>query len=220
MRPLTERWPKPLLPVDGRPVLATLLRELVAARFERAVVVTGHLAEHIERFVGDGRGFGLVVECVRQAHPHGSADAVARALEGGAEPPLIVLGADTRFQPGDIARFRTAFEAGGADGAIAVRRDPPPDPPHRFAVRVEAGAVTRVLDDDPANPCAGAPLWGLGASATPFLEGLSGPPFELAEAFQRAIDAGLRVSGVEIGSTRDLTHPEDLMHQNFPYLRA
>ena len=31
LRPLTERWPKPVLPIDGRPVLATLLRELAAA---------------------------------------------------------------------------------------------------------------------------------------------------------------------------------------------
>jgi len=31
LRPLTERWPKPVLPIDGRPVIATLLRELAAA---------------------------------------------------------------------------------------------------------------------------------------------------------------------------------------------
>ena len=33
LRPLTERWPKPVLPIDGRPVIATLLRELAAAGF-------------------------------------------------------------------------------------------------------------------------------------------------------------------------------------------
>ena len=31
LRPLTEQWPKPVLPIDGRPVIATLLRELAAA---------------------------------------------------------------------------------------------------------------------------------------------------------------------------------------------
>ena len=31
LRPLTERYAKPLLPVDGKPVLALLLRELAAA---------------------------------------------------------------------------------------------------------------------------------------------------------------------------------------------
>jgi MurNAc alpha-1-phosphate uridylyltransferase len=38
--PLTERWAKPVLPIDGLPVLATLVRELRAAGCERLTVVT------------------------------------------------------------------------------------------------------------------------------------------------------------------------------------
>ena len=48
---------------------------------------------------------------------------------------------------------------------------------------------------------------------------LPGPPFELAHAFQEAIDAGERVAAIEIGKTRDLTDPLDLVEENFPYLR-
>ena len=59
LRPLTERYAKPVLPIDGTPVLAHLLRELAAAGVPRATIVTGHLAEQVERFVGDGSGFGL-----------------------------------------------------------------------------------------------------------------------------------------------------------------
>ena len=61
LRPLTEQWPKPVLPIDGRPVIATLLRELASAGCERAFVVTGHLAEQVEELVGDGSGFSLEV---------------------------------------------------------------------------------------------------------------------------------------------------------------
>ena len=45
MRPLTARWPKPVLPIDGRPVIATLLRDLAGTGIAEATVVTGHLAE-------------------------------------------------------------------------------------------------------------------------------------------------------------------------------
>ena len=31
LRPLTERYAKPVLPIDGRPVIVTLLHELRAA---------------------------------------------------------------------------------------------------------------------------------------------------------------------------------------------
>ena len=64
MRPLTERWAKPVLPIDGRPVIGTLLRDLAEAGIERATVVTGHLAEQVEGLVGDGSAFGLAVSYV------------------------------------------------------------------------------------------------------------------------------------------------------------
>ena len=41
----------------------------------------------------------------------------------------------------------------------------------------------------------------------------------IGRAFQRAVDEGMTVIAVEIGRTRDLTHPADLVEQNFPYLR-
>ena len=46
-------------------------------------------------------------------------------------------------------------------------------------------------------------------------------PFEVAAAFQRAIDAGATVlSAIQTGPTRDLTNPLDLVEENFPYLRG
>jgi len=216
LRPLTDRWPKPILPIDGRAVVATLLRELAAAGFARVHVVTGHLADQVETLLGDGTGFGLELHYVRQPRADGSADAVRRALAAGTEPPALLLAADTIFTKGDIARFAAA--AVDADGALAVRRLPPPAPPHRAAVGIGDGRVVKVVDDDPANPLASAPLWLLGPRAVPFLADLPGPPYELAEAFQRAVDAGLTIAGIEIGKTRDLTSPVDLVKENFPYL--
>jgi dTDP-glucose pyrophosphorylase len=207
LRPLTERYAKPILPIDGRPVIATLLREL--AGLGPITVVTGHLAEQVERLLA-----GLDVRFARQPEALGSADAVRAA---GLVAPYVAVGADTVFTPGDVGRFAAAVE--GFDGAIAVRRDPPPGP-GRGAVRIEHGLVTRLPDDDPANPLAAAPLWFVGERLGPHLDDLPGPPFELAEAFRRAIDAGARVAGVEIGRTRDLTFPLDLVEQNVPYLGA
>jgi len=218
LRPLTERWPKPVLPIDGRPVIATLLREVAAAGCTLAVVVTGHLAEQVEELLDDGSGFGLAVRYVRQPGVLGSADTVVRALQAGAQPPLLVTAADTVYRRGDLARFCAAFAASGAAGAMAVRRDPPPDPAHRTPVRVVDGLVEKVIDDDPANPLGSAPLWLLGPELVPLLEGLPGPPYELADAFARAVSGGHAVAGIEIGKTRDLTHPVDLVLENFPYL--
>ena len=86
---------------------------------------------------------------------------------------------------------------------------------------MEGGRVTKVLDDDRENPLASAPLWRLAEDFDPgLLDGLGGPPYELSEAFQLLVDAGKTVHGVEIGPTRDLTHPLDCLEENFPYLKA
>jgi dTDP-glucose pyrophosphorylase len=218
LRPLTEHWPKPVLPIDGRPVIATLARELVAAGCTAATVVTGHLAEQIEELLGDGSAFGLELRYVRQPGVLGSADAVRRALADGAEAPLLVTAADTVYTSGDLRRFLEAWAASGAAGALAVRADPHADPPHRAPVRIVGGLVEKVVDDDPENRLGAAPLWVLGPAMVPLLDGLPGPPYELADAAQRAVDRGIRVAGVEIGMTRDLTHPVDLVRENVPYL--
>jgi glucose-1-phosphate thymidylyltransferase len=218
LRPLTERWAKPVLPIDGRAVLSTLLRELAAGGCELVWLVTGYLAEQVEGLVGDGSPFGLEIRFVRQPAVLGSADAVRRALDAGAVPPVLVSAADTFYSRGDVARFGDAFGGSGAAGAVAVRTDPSPGP-RRHAVARTDGRIVRMRDDDPGNPWSGAPLWGVGPAIAERLC-LDRPPYELENAFQAAIDAEELVIAVEIGKTRDLTYPLDLMEQNFPYLRG
>ena len=139
-------------------MIATLLRELAAAGIERAFVVTGHLAEQVEALLEDG-GFGLELSFVRQPSPDGSADTVRRALAAGAEPPLVVTAADTVYGPGDIARF---LDGARGDGALAVRREPPPGP-GRPPAEIEDGRVVRVVGRE--GELSGAPLWLLTGAA-------------------------------------------------------
>ncbi|HET7129434.1 MAG TPA: NTP transferase domain-containing protein [Gaiellaceae bacterium] len=180
LRPLTERWPKPILPVDGRPVVVTLLHEL--AFCERIVVVTGHLAEQVEELV---LPLPYPIEVVRQPPGLGSADAVQRAR---ARPPYLVLAADTVFEPGAVERFAEA--AAASDGAIG-------------------------WSDDRR-----APIWFLGERLHARLDPLPGkPPYELQDVFGLATDDGATVSAIQVGGTRGLTSPADVVRENFPYLR-
>ena len=181
MRPLTEHWPKPVLPVDGRPVVVTLVHGLAAAGCSRIVVVTGHLAEQVEELL---LPLPYEIAFVRQPPGLGSADAVLRAR---ARPPYLVAAADNVFADGDLARF--AREGAGADGAIAMHGEERP------------------------------PLWLVGERVHVHLDPLPGtPPYELQHVFRDAIAAGAEVSAIQIGRTRDLTDPVDLVRENFPYL--
>ena len=211
LRPLSERWPKPILPIDGKPVIATLLQELAGAGIGPVTVVVGHLGDQVRRLLA-----GLDVRFAEQPEPLGSADAVRAAIGGGARAPFFVSVADTVFGGRDVARFAAEFARSGVPGAVAVRRDPPPGA-GRAAVEVEAGRVVRIAGTADSG-LAHASLWGLGPALVPYLAGLPGPPYELAEAYQRAIGEGHEVPAIEVGRTRDLTDPLDLVEENFPYL--
>jgi MobA-like NTP transferase domain len=202
LRPVTERWPKPVLPIDGRPVIATLVRQLTEEGLGPITVVTGYRAEQVEELLS-----GLELRFARQPSPDGSLDAVRRALEAGAARPTLVCAADTLFAPRDLG----AVAGAEGDGAIGVREDA-----RKARIEIADGLVRRVVSADRTLPFSSAPLWLLTDRID--LDSIPGPPYELAAAFQRAIDAGKRIAAVEIGPTRDLTEPADLVLENFPYL--
>jgi len=147
----------------------------------------------------------------RQPEPLGSADAVRCALEAGARPPLLVLAADTVFASGDLSRVAQLAE--GTPAALGVR---PSADPEKTLVTVLSGLVTAIGEGE--EELRAAPLWVLDEEIVASLADLPGPPFELADAVREAISAGKEILAVELGPTRDLTRPEDVMTHNFPYL--
>ena len=89
MRPLTDRLPKPVIPVAGRSALDRMLDRL--AGFERVVVNAWHLAGEIEAAVAARRDPPVTV--VREDRILGTGGGVANALGLlGGEPFLVANG--------------------------------------------------------------------------------------------------------------------------------
>jgi NDP-sugar pyrophosphorylase family protein len=59
LRPVTEKIPKSLVPVAGKPFLAHQLELLHARGIRRAVLCIGYLGEMIQREFGDGKAYGV-----------------------------------------------------------------------------------------------------------------------------------------------------------------
>lgn len=85
LRPLTDSVPKPLVPVNGEPLLFLHLERLAAAGIEDVVINVAWLGDQIIRAAGDGRRFGLRITY---------SDEGERALEtgGGIHRALPLLG--------------------------------------------------------------------------------------------------------------------------------
>src|ERR1700742_601567 len=81
LQSLTERTPKSLLAIAGRPFLFHQLELLKQQGVERVVLCVGHLGEQIEAAAGDGRRFGLSIEYSSDADRLlGTGGALRRAL--------------------------------------------------------------------------------------------------------------------------------------------
>ena len=90
MRPLTDRIPKPVIPVAGRSALDRMLDRL--AGFERVVVNACHLAGHIETAVAGRRDPPVVV--VTEERVLGTGGGVANALGLLGDEPFLVANGD------------------------------------------------------------------------------------------------------------------------------
>ena len=94
LRPLTDRTPKALVPVGGKPLIAWHLERLAASGCREAVINVSHLAQQIVDYVGDGQRFGLRVAYSSEVEPLETAGGIAQALPLLGEAPFLLVNAD------------------------------------------------------------------------------------------------------------------------------
>ena len=70
--PYTTVFPKPLVPIDDKPIIEILLRQLKAHGITSVVISVGHLAELIMAFLGNGEKIGIPIEYVCEDEPLGT----------------------------------------------------------------------------------------------------------------------------------------------------
>lgn len=119
LRPLTERIPKALVPVAGKPFVEWQLDYLSTQGIERVVICAGYLGDEIVRQIGDGGRFGLKVEYSFDGdQPLGTAGAILRALPRLGEVFFVLYG--DSFLPVSFARVEAAFKGSAFAGLMTV----------------------------------------------------------------------------------------------------
>jgi NDP-sugar pyrophosphorylase family protein len=119
LRPLTERIPKSLVPVAGRPFLAHQLDLLRSQGIRRAVLCVGHLGDQIEAAFGDGRAFGIELAYAYDGPSlAGTAGALRRALPL-LGPEFFTLYGDSYLEI-DYAEAWSAYRRQSASALMTV----------------------------------------------------------------------------------------------------
>jgi dTDP-glucose pyrophosphorylase len=91
--PLTAYVPKPMLPVNGHPILESILEQLVFHGIRRTFISINHLGEQIVRHFGGGHRYGCSIEYLREEKPLGTGGALS-LLPAPPEHPLLVTNGD------------------------------------------------------------------------------------------------------------------------------
>ena len=92
MGDLTRDIPKPMLPVDGKPMLEHIIGMAASQGFRRCYISVHYLAEQIMDHFGDGRDFGIDIEYIREDKPLGTGGSIKRLPPG--DTPVVVTNAD------------------------------------------------------------------------------------------------------------------------------
>jgi NDP-sugar pyrophosphorylase family protein len=73
LRPYTAVFPKPLMPINDKPILEIVIRQLKSHGFDEVIITVGHLAELIMTFFNDGSKYGIKIRYSREDKPLGTA---------------------------------------------------------------------------------------------------------------------------------------------------
>ena len=131
LAPYTTVFPKPMVPIGQRPILEIILRQLINAGFDEAILSVGYLAELIRAYFQNAhhRLPGLSLSYVSEEEPMGTAGSI-RQIEG-LDTTFLVMNGDvlTSLDYGEL--IRSHREKGGAL-TVAV---------HRRRVKIDFGVI-------------------------------------------------------------------------------
>jgi NDP-sugar pyrophosphorylase family protein len=214
LRPLTEKVPKVLLPVAGKPFLAHQLELLRRQGLRRVVLCLGYLGERVVDRCGDGRAWGMELSYSFDGPVLlGTGGALRQALPKLGESFYVLYGDSYLTTP--FAPVAECFERSGKRGLMTVYHNEGQYDASNVVFR--DGRIV-VYDKRARLPEMHYIDYGLSVfSASVFAEWPEGKPFDLAEVMRRLVESGelagleVPVRFYEIGSAAGLAELESLL---------
>lgn len=114
LKPLTDEYPKPMLPVAGLPVTEHQIIAAKKAGIHTLVLATSYLADVFTPYFGDGSKWGIKIIYAVEKEPLGTGGAIRNAAEFlGRDEPIVIFNGDvlSRHSIADQIAFHKAKKA-------------------------------------------------------------------------------------------------------------
>lgn len=145
MRPLTDRLPKPLLEVRGKPLIVWHIERLASLGFREIIINIAHLGHMLPERLGDGSrwGVGISYSDEQEEGALESAGGIIKALPLLGDKPFLVVNGDVWCD----YRFDDKFDLKGDLAHLVLVPNPDHNPEGDFVLRsgrVEAHGMSRL----------------------------------------------------------------------------
>jgi NDP-sugar pyrophosphorylase family protein len=224
--PFSERFPKPMLPILGKPLIQHQVECLRDLGVRKVLIVIGHLGFEIVRGLGDGGALGVQIEYIDQGPTLGIAHAVGK-LEARIDRPFLLFLGDIFFITRGLQSMTEMLGREDVRGVLAVKEEPDVEAIKRNFVVIEDtdGFVTRVIEK-PQHPRTRLKGCGLYLFDPVFFDAVRRTPrtamrdeYEITDAIQIFLDDGYRVRAAHVvEDDLNLSYPRDLLDINLHLL--
>ncbi len=210
LRPHTEKCPKPLLPVAGKPIMEHIIERAKLEGFKNFTVAIHYLGYMIEEYFGDGERFGVNINYLHEQVPLGTAGALS-LLRPIPETPFIVTNGDviSDIRYGELLDFHCQHDAVSATMAVRIHEWQNP-----FGVVQTNGVEIIGFDEKPINRCyINAGVYALEPSALSLLR--FGMNCDMPTLFELLQSKSLRTLAYPMHEPwLDVGRPDDLYKAN------
>jgi len=191
LRPLTDHLPKPMLPIDGRPLLEVIIERFERAGIRRLFLSTYYKREVIEDHFKDGAKFNVQIDYLHEDFPLGTAGALE--LMGQIDRPLVMTNGDllTKVCWNALLDFHCEH---GALLTVGVRQYDIKVP---FGVMNTEGPVVLSVDEKPTiDFLVNAGVYVLSPEAHAMIP--SGKRYDMTDLIEDVIQSGGKVAAFPI----------------------
>ena len=219
MKELTNDIPKPMLPVQGRPILQHIIDGLKAAGVTRVLIVVGYRAGVVREFFGDGSKFGLAIEYTVQEVQDGTGRVVDLARDFAGDDPFVLSYGDILVDPKNYHRL---VALGDAAALVSVKHNPGEIAKGGAVFVNERFELTDLREKpapgEPTSPWYNAGIYTFRPSIFEFTARLERSPrgeYELTDAIRSLALSGRLVQAFELsGDWADVRDPDVLAELN------
>ena len=120
MGDLTDEMPKPMLRMEGRPILEHIISGLREAGVLEFCIITGWKAEVVEEYFGDGSCCEVSICYVRQDVQDGTGKAPELAKEFVGDEPFLLTYGDILVKPETYRQMLERWGEGNFSGLVTV----------------------------------------------------------------------------------------------------